>query len=88
MPRASAGVEAPAGTVRRSSHTHPLRPYRHTVIPPAIHRSDATDLVPLGGHESRRDRDHLLWRSTWRRRHQHHARLYHRRWHTYADTTL
>jgi SRSO17 transposase len=57
------------------------------------------DLVPLSSHEllrllralilppPRRDRPHLLWWSTWRRRHQHRARLYHRNWHTYADTT-
>lgn len=57
------------------------------------------DLVPLSSHEllrllralvlppPRRDRDHLLWWSTWRRRHQHRARLCPRRWHTYADTT-
>jgi SRSO17 transposase len=57
------------------------------------------DLVPLSSHEllrllraltlppPRRDTEHLLWWSTWRRRHQHHARLCHRRWHTYADTT-
>ncbi|WP_338673842.1 hypothetical protein V1460_12730 [Streptomyces sp. SCSIO 30461] len=57
------------------------------------------DLVPLSSHEllrllralilppPRRDREHLLWWSTWRRRHQHHARLCHRRWHAYADTT-
>ncbi|NEC92811.1 IS701 family transposase, partial [Streptomyces sp. SID12501] len=57
------------------------------------------DLVPLSSHEllrllralvlppPQRDRDHLLWWSTWRRRHQHRARLCHRRWHTYADTT-
>ncbi|MFB7116160.1 IS701 family transposase [Streptomyces sp. NPDC056291] len=57
------------------------------------------DLVPLSSHEllrllralilppPRRDRDHLLWWSTWRRRHQHRARLCHRRWHAYAGTT-
>ncbi|MGI5136626.1 MULTISPECIES: IS701 family transposase [unclassified Streptomyces] len=57
------------------------------------------DLVPLSSHEllrllralilppSRRDPEHLLWWSTWRRRHQHRARLCHRRWHAYADTT-
>lgn len=57
------------------------------------------DLVPLSSHEllrrlqalplppPRRDRDHLLWWPTWRRRHQHRARLCHRRWHAYADTT-
>lgn len=57
------------------------------------------DLVPLSSHEllrllralilptPRRDRPHLLWWSTWRRRHQHRARLCHRRWHAYADTT-
>jgi hypothetical protein len=64
-------------------------------------RNDPTeaDLVPLSSHEllrllralilppPRRDRDHLLWWSTWSRRHQHRARLCHRRWHTYADTT-
>lgn len=56
------------------------------------------DLVPLSSHEllrllralilppPQRARDHLLWWSTWRRRHQHRARLCHRRWHTYADT--
>jgi SRSO17 transposase len=55
------------------------------------------DLVPLSSHEllrllralilppPRRDRPHLLWWSTWRRRHQHRARLCHRRWHAYAD---
>ncbi|MEY9988291.1 SRSO17 transposase [Streptomyces sp. V4I8] len=58
-----------------------------------------TDLVTLSSHEllrllralmlppPRRDAEHLLWWSPWRRRHQHHARLCHRRWHTYADTT-
>jgi SRSO17 transposase len=57
------------------------------------------DLVPLSSHEllrllralilppPRRDRPHLLWWSTWRRRHQHRARLCHHRWHAYADTT-
>ncbi|MFE3374050.1 hypothetical protein ACFXOK_31230 [Streptomyces sp. NPDC059173] len=57
------------------------------------------DLVPLSSHEllrplraltlppPRRDREHLLWWSTWRRRHQYCARLCHRRWHAYADTT-
>jgi SRSO17 transposase len=57
------------------------------------------DLVPLSSHEllrllralilppPRRDRPHLLWWSTWRRRHQHRARLCHRRRHAYADTT-
>jgi hypothetical protein len=57
------------------------------------------DLVPLSSHEllrllralilppPRRDRHHLLWWSTWRRRRQHRARLCHRRWHAYADTT-
>ncbi|MGW4995785.1 IS701 family transposase [Streptomyces mirabilis] len=57
------------------------------------------DLVPLSSHEllrllralilppPRRDAEHLLWWSTWRRRHQHRARLCHRRWHAYADTT-
>ena len=57
------------------------------------------DLVPLSSHEllrllralilppPRRDPEHLLWWSTWRRRHQHRARLCHRRWHAYADTT-
>jgi SRSO17 transposase len=57
------------------------------------------DLVPLSSHEllrllralilplPRRDHDHLLWPSTWRRRHQHRAHLCHRRWHAYADTT-
>ncbi|MBC9731447.1 IS701 family transposase [Streptomyces sp. TRM68367] len=57
------------------------------------------DLVPLSSHEllrllralilppPRRDPEHLLWWSTWRRRHQHHARLCHCRWHPYADTT-
>ncbi|MCX5261738.1 hypothetical protein OOK27_47740 [Streptomyces canus] len=57
------------------------------------------DLVPLSSHEllrllralilppPRRDRDHLLWWSTWRRRHQHRARPCHRRWHVPADTT-
>ncbi|MFE9097456.1 hypothetical protein [Streptomyces sp. NPDC007264] len=56
-------------------------------------------LVPLSSHEllrllralilppARRDPKHLLWWSTWRRRHQHRARLCHRRWHAYADTT-
>ncbi|MEV0966382.1 IS701 family transposase [Streptomyces sp. NPDC049910] len=60
---------------------------------------DEADLVPLSSHEllrllralmlppPRRDREHLLWWSTWRRRHQHRARLCHRRWHAYADTT-
>ncbi|MFB7116265.1 hypothetical protein [Streptomyces sp. NPDC056190] len=57
------------------------------------------DLVPLSSHEllrllralilppPRRDRDHLLWWSIWRRRHQHRSRLCHRRWHAYTDTT-
>lgn len=57
------------------------------------------DLVPLSSHEllrllralilppPQRDRDHLLWWSTWRRRHQHRARLCHHRWHAYADST-
>ncbi|MGW5128279.1 hypothetical protein ACWEQ7_30420 [Streptomyces sp. NPDC004069] len=57
------------------------------------------DLVPLSSHEllrllralilppPRRDRDYLLWWSTWRRHHQHRAHLCHRRWHAYADTT-
>ncbi|MFF7191971.1 IS701 family transposase, partial [Streptomyces sp. NPDC008222] len=57
------------------------------------------DLIPLSSHEllrllralilprPRRDRDHLLWWSTWRRRHQHRVRLCHRRWHAYAGTT-
>lgn len=56
-------------------------------------------LVPLSSHEllrllralilpsPRRDRLHLLWWSTWRRRHQHRARLCHQHWHTYAGTT-
>lgn len=56
------------------------------------------DLAPLASHEllrrlralilppPRRDRDHLLWGPTWRRRHQHCARLCHRRWHAHADT--
>ncbi|WP_194294371.1 IS701 family transposase [Streptomyces sp. RB17] len=57
------------------------------------------DLVPLSSHEllrllralilprARRDPEHLLWWSTWRRRHQHRARLCHHHWHAYADTT-
>jgi hypothetical protein len=57
------------------------------------------DLVPLTCHEllrllrllilptPRRDADHILHWSTWRRRHQHRARQAHTRWHTYADTT-
>jgi DDE superfamily endonuclease len=57
------------------------------------------DLVPLSSNEllrllrtlilpqPRRDPEHLLWWSTWRRRHQHRARLCHRRWYAYADTT-
>jgi SRSO17 transposase len=57
------------------------------------------DLVPLSSHEllrllralilppPRRDPEHLLWWSTWRRRHQHRARLCHRHRHAYADTT-
>ncbi|TJZ96062.1 hypothetical protein [Actinacidiphila oryziradicis] len=36
------------------------------------------------GQKGVRDYD---WGSTWRRRHQHRARLCHRNWHTYADTT-
>jgi SRSO17 transposase len=60
---------------------------------------DEADLVPLSSHEllrllraltlppPRRDPEHLLWWSTWRRRHQHRARLCHLRWHAYADTT-
>ncbi|MER6537980.1 hypothetical protein ABT215_30150 [Streptomyces sp900105755] len=34
----------------------------------------------------RRDTDHILHWSTWRRRHQHRARQAHQRWHAYADT--
>ncbi|HEX2296950.1 MAG TPA: IS701 family transposase [Pseudonocardiaceae bacterium] len=57
------------------------------------------DLAPLSSHEvlrllralilppPRRDRPHLLWWSTWRRRHQHRARLCHQNWHTHAGTT-
>ncbi|WP_345613986.1 hypothetical protein [Streptomyces sanyensis] len=56
-------------------------------------------LVPLSSREllrllralvlppPRRDREHLLWWSTWRRRCQHHARLCHQRWHAYVYTT-
>lgn len=63
-------------------------------------RNDSAEagLVLLSSHEllrprralilppPRRDPEHLLWWSTWRR-HQHRARLCHRRWHAYADTT-
>jgi SRSO17 transposase len=56
------------------------------------------DLVPVSCHEllrllrllvlptPRRDADHILHWSVWRRRHQHRARQAHRRWHAYADT--
>lgn len=55
------------------------------------------DLVPVTCYEllrllrllilpaPRRDADHVLHWSTWRRRHQHRARQAHQRWHTYAD---
>jgi hypothetical protein len=57
------------------------------------------DLVPLSNHEllrllralilppPRRDPEHLLRWSTWRRRQQHRAPLCHQPWHAYADTT-
>jgi SRSO17 transposase len=35
----------------------------------------------------RRDPAHRMHWSVWRRRHQHHARQAHQRWHTYAETT-
>jgi SRSO17 transposase len=57
------------------------------------------DLIPLTCHEllrllrllilpaPRRDGEHVLHWSTWRRHHQHRARACHQRWHAYADTT-
>ncbi|MCY0924578.1 IS701 family transposase, partial [Streptomyces sp. H27-G5] len=35
----------------------------------------------------RRDTEHVLRWSAWRRRHQHRARQCHLKWHAYADTT-
>jgi SRSO17 transposase len=35
----------------------------------------------------RRDTEHALRWSLWRRRHQYRARAYHRKWHAYADAT-
>lgn len=61
--------------------------------------ADETDLIPLTCHEllrllrllmlpaPRRDADHILHWSAWRRRHQHRAQACHLRWHAYADTT-
>ncbi|MEV4105992.1 IS701 family transposase [Nonomuraea sp. NPDC049649] len=37
--------------------------------------------------DPRRDPEHRLTWSIWRRRHQYRARLCHQRWHTYAETT-
>ncbi|MGI5285163.1 IS701 family transposase [Nonomuraea polychroma] len=37
--------------------------------------------------DPRRDREHRLTWSIWRRRHQYRARLCHQRWHAYAETT-
>ena len=60
---------------------------------------DTPGLVPLSCHEllrllrllilpaPRRDAEHVLHWSTWRRRHQHRAQTCHQRWHAYADTT-
>ncbi|MFF1651510.1 hypothetical protein [Streptomyces sp. NPDC058240] len=35
----------------------------------------------------RRDAEHVLHWSSWRRHHQHRARTCHLAWHAYADTT-
>jgi SRSO17 transposase len=59
---------------------------------------DEAELIPISCHEllrlfralilppPRRDPEHLLWWSRWRRRHQHRARACHHRWHAYAET--
>jgi hypothetical protein len=72
-----------------------------TALERAGHADDGADeeLIPLTCHELLRllrlltlpepcrDAEHVLRRSTWRRRHQYRARACHQRWHLYADTT-
>lgn len=77
---------AVATALERTRHDHGEDPAEPELIPLTCHellRLLRLLMLPA----PRRDAQHVLRWSIWRRRHQHRARICHLRWHAYADAT-